>query len=137
MTVVGADRDDGVVAEFGVVTNAVEELGELFVHGVENAVIESSLAAAPLIEWWPEGAVNIVGPKVDEEGFVFGLGFVDELESLIDEAGGEFKSLHPLVAFTESFGVGPNASFDWVAAIGVWFQGKRQELGSDAFEVGE
>ena len=89
MSVVRTNGDDGVVAEFGVVANAVEEAGELFVHGVKDAVVEGAPVAAPFVERWPLRTVNIVWPKVDEERIFLLLRLVDKFEGGIDKSGGD------------------------------------------------
>ena len=132
VTVVGTHRDDGVVSEFGIVADAIKEAGELFVHGVENAVVECAFAASPFIERWPEWTVDVVGPEVDEEGFLFCLRFVDELECLVNETGGDFESLHPLVSFPKAFGICPDASADRVASFWVGLHGEREKFGADS-----
>ena len=49
------------------VPDVVEESGELLVHRVEDSLVEGALGVAPLVERWPERAVDVVGPEVDEE----------------------------------------------------------------------
>ena len=136
VAIVGTDRNDGVVTEFGIITDPIEETGELLVHGVKNALVEDAFVATPFVEWWPEGAVDVIGPEVDKEGFFLGLCFVDESESGIDEACRDFETLHPFEAVTKAFGVFPDAAFDGFAAIGIWFESERKELGAHALEVG-
>lgn len=132
VTIVGTNGDDGVVPEFGVVADAIEETGELFVHGVEDALIEGTFVAPPFVEGRPPGAVDVIGPEVDDEGFFVGLGFVDESESGIDEASGDLGALHPLEAFAEAFGVGPDSTGFFAGSL---CEGKK--LWSHAFEIGE
>lgn len=132
MAVVGTNGNDGVVAEFGVVADPIEETGELFVHGVEDALIEGSFVATPFVEWRPPGAVDVIGPEVDEEGVFVGLGLVDEFESFIDKAGGDFRALHPLEALAEALGVFPDAAGFLSGGLG-----EGEEFRAHAFEVGE
>ena len=135
MAVIGANGDDGVIAEFGVVADAVEEAGELFVHGIEDALVEFAFAPAPFIERWPERSVDVIGPEVEVEGVFHRLGVVDELEGFIDKAGGDFESLHPLEAVAETFGIFPDPSFDGGSALGVRFKGEREKLASHALKI--
>ena len=136
MTVIGADSDDGIVAEVGIISNAVEEARKLFIHGVEDAVIEGSFVSSPFVKGRPPRAVNVVGPEVDEEGFLFGLSLVDELEGFVDETGGNFGALHPNEALAEAFGIGPYTTCDG-RSQGGGFQSKWEELGANAFEIGQ
>lgn len=131
MTVIGANGDDGVVPELGITTNALEEAGQLFVHGIEDGLIEGAFAAAPFVEGRPPRAVDVIGPEIDEEGFFFGLGRVDEFEGPVDKTGGDFRALHPLETFAESFRIGPNPTGFFAGSLG-----EREEFWTHAFEVG-
>ena len=137
VAVVGANGDDGVVAEFEIVADAIEKAGELFVHGIENAIVECPFAAAPFVKWWPEWTVDIVRPEVDEEGLFLSLRFVDKIEGFVDEASGDFRSLHPDKPFTETFGIGPDSSRDGVAALRVGLHSERKKFGTNSLKIGE
>ena len=78
-----------------------------------------------------------IGWSPPEDGSLIGLGLVDEVESFVDETGGDFGALHPLGAFAEAFGIGPDFADDRVATFGVGLESEGKELGADAFEVGE
>lgn len=131
--VVGEGDDDGVVAESFVVVDAVEEDAELVVHGFEDGEVESAGVVGPFFDGGPEGGVDVIGPEVEVERFVFLLGLVDEGEGGVDESAGDFGAEHPLDAVAESFRVFPDFAGFFVAG----FEGEREEFGAHAFEIGE
>ncbi len=137
VAVIRADRDDGVVPEFWVVTDAIKKAGELFVHGTKHAVIEGALIPSPFVKRWPEGAVDVIGPEVDVKRLLIGLSLIDELERFVDEASGDFGALHPLKTLTEALGIGPDFTNNGVAPFGIGLEGEGEKLGADTFEVGQ
>ena len=74
----------------------VEERGELFVHGVEDAVVAVAFrAVAPFIQRREKRAVDVVRPEVEEEAAAGSAGLVDEGDCSLDEAGGDAGALGP------------------------------------------
>ncbi len=132
--VIGAEEDEGVIAECGGVADQVEEFAELAVHIFEDGEVTGAFGAiAPGVDGWPEGAMDVIGPNVDVEGLVFGGGLVDEADGGVDEARGDFGAEHPSDGLAEALGVGPDASGFGLSG----FQRERQEFGTHALEVGE
>ncbi len=89
MSIVRAHRDDGIITKFGIFPDPVEQARQLLVHGVEDALIQGPLTSAPLVQWRPEWAMDVIGPEVDEEGFIAGLSPVDKAQSPVNKACGD------------------------------------------------
>ena len=78
-----------------------------------------------------------IGWSPPEDGSLIGLGLVDEVESFVDETGGDFGALHPLETLAEALGIAPDFTDNGVAPFGTGLEGEGEELGADTFEVGQ
>ena len=129
--VVGADENQRVIAQRRIRADPVEEFAELSIHRLEDRVVETSLAVAPLLHRRPKWTVHVIRPEIHVKRFLVARGSVDERERGIGKAGRDLGTLHPGHRLTKPLGVGPNPLRLVIAGL----EGERKELGPHALEV--
>ena len=67
--VVGADKNQRVVAQRRIRADPVEEFAELTIHRLEDGVVETALAVAPLLHRRPKWTVHVIRPEIHVERF--------------------------------------------------------------------